>query len=213
MNKDDYLKQFKDNVNDVGNKRKMEKAFDIAMDIRKFEIDLYWKRATYFWTFIGAAFAGYAAVYKEAGTGDSWLPLVFSCLGLLFSVAWFLVNRGSKFWQNNWERHVDLLEDEVVGPLFKTIVKEADSNDILTLSSEYSVSKINQLLSLFVVAFWLVLIFKSLWPISCSLAPDILKILVLTVTVVAVSYLFCNGKSEIKKTECKLSQRDLIVES
>ena len=30
-----------------------------AADIRKFEIELYWKRATYYWTFIAAAFAGY----------------------------------------------------------------------------------------------------------------------------------------------------------
>ena len=32
------------------------------MDIRKFEIDLYWKRAAYFWAFIAATFAGYFAL-------------------------------------------------------------------------------------------------------------------------------------------------------
>ena len=32
-----------------------EKALDLALDIRKFEIELYWKRAAYFWGFIGAA--------------------------------------------------------------------------------------------------------------------------------------------------------------
>jgi hypothetical protein len=38
-----------------------------ALDIRKFEIELYWKRATYFWTFIGATFAAYGAVQVASG--------------------------------------------------------------------------------------------------------------------------------------------------
>jgi Na+/melibiose symporter-like transporter len=81
---------------------KAAKALTLALDIRKFEIELYWKRATYFWTFIAAAFAAYAIVYSRADSKDDpWLLLVFSCLGFLFSSAWYLVNRGSKFWQNN----------------------------------------------------------------------------------------------------------------
>jgi lipopolysaccharide export LptBFGC system permease protein LptF len=45
-----------------GNQTKSKKHIDAlnhALDIRKFEIELYWKRAAYFWTFIAAAFAGY----------------------------------------------------------------------------------------------------------------------------------------------------------
>ena len=41
-------------------------ALAYALDIRKFEIELYWKRATYYWAFIAAAFAGYALTYKTA---------------------------------------------------------------------------------------------------------------------------------------------------
>jgi len=42
--------------------RRLEKI----LDIRKFEIDLYWKRATYFWAFIAASLTGYGLtmVYK-----------------------------------------------------------------------------------------------------------------------------------------------------
>jgi hypothetical protein len=40
-------------------------ALKYAHDIRKFEIELYWKRAAYFWTFIGAAFAGYFVIQKD----------------------------------------------------------------------------------------------------------------------------------------------------
>src|SRR5262249_38894798 len=94
------------------------RALASALDIRKFEIELYWKRATYFLAFIAAAFTGYAFTYKTAEEHEPWLATAFSSLGLVFSFAWYLVNRGSKFWQNNWERHVDLLEEMTLGPLY-----------------------------------------------------------------------------------------------
>jgi hypothetical protein len=189
-----------------------EKALELALDIRKFEIELYWKRATYFWTFIGAALAGYAIVYKTSSGDNSWLLLVFSSLGLLFSIAWYLVNRASKFWQNNWERHVDLLEDLVIGPLYKTIAKGVGSKNPLTAPGEYSVSKINQILSVFISVFWMLLIFKSLWPISSSLNPDYFKTGVLMVTFFSISCLFYFGKSDNKLTKTQLSTRSLSVE-
>ena len=146
MTHQEYLALFSGEV--AGSqKQKAEKALDFAYDIRKFEIELYWKRATYFWTFIGAALAGYALVYKAGEPNpNAWLALLFSSLGLLFSTAWYLVNRGSKFWQNNWERHVDLLESEVVGPLYKTIAYGSASWNPLTAPAQYSVSKLNQIL-------------------------------------------------------------------
>jgi 4-amino-4-deoxy-L-arabinose transferase-like glycosyltransferase len=177
MNKEEYLKRFEGNLPGEDKKTKAEKALDLALDIRKFEIELYWKRATYFWTFIGAALAGYALVYAKAENKDSWLLLVFSCLGFLFSISWYLVNRGSKFWQNNWERHVDLLEDEVIGPLYKTIAHSVGGNNPLTAPAEYSVSKINQILSLFISSFWGLLIIKSLLPLSCTLNIDYFKVI------------------------------------
>jgi hypothetical protein len=37
-------------------------ALDAAIKTRNFEIELYWKRAAYFWTLIAVAFAGYFAI-------------------------------------------------------------------------------------------------------------------------------------------------------
>lgn len=213
MNKEEYEKCFDGNLTGSNEKTKAEKALDLALDIRKFEIELYWKRATYFWTFIGAALAGYALVYAKAETKDSWLLLVFSCLGFLFSVAWHLVNRGSKFWQNNWERHVDLLEDRVVGPLYKTIARSANGGNPLTAPGEYSVSKINQILSLFISLFWAMLITKSISPISCDLSIDYFKVIALLITVIAVSCLFSLGKAGNKETKTKIGSRQVIIES
>jgi hypothetical protein len=131
MNEHEYKDAFAELKRDKDAPKEAEtragRALAFALDIRKFEIELYWKRATYFWAFIAAAFAGYALTYKSATEHEPWLSLLFSALGLVFAFAWYLVNRGSKFWQNNWERHVDLLEDMTMGPLYKVVAINGNS--------------------------------------------------------------------------------------
>jgi hypothetical protein len=80
-------------------------------DIRKFEINLYWDRAKYFWTLIGAAFVGYYVSFPNkadlSSKPSAWfLGMTIAGLGLIFSDAWFLANKGSKYWQENWENHL-----------------------------------------------------------------------------------------------------------
>ena len=154
---------------DFFDEKKREKALEYALDIRKFEIDLYWKRATYFWAFIGATFAGYVAVQAVGVKHQQDLSVILSCLGFVFSVAWFFVNRGSKQWQENWEKHVDMLENEVTGPLYKVVLTRNDPKTcgekfrhLITGPSPFSVSKINQIISLYVSALWICLLFYSL---------------------------------------------------
>jgi hypothetical protein len=138
------------------------KALDFALDIRKFEIELYWKRASYFWTLIAASFAGYLALQTAKDPPRSLILLV-SCLGFLLSLGWYLANRGSKYWQENWERHVDLLESTVIGPLYKTTISRQEFPVFkLWGGYPYSVSKINQLISLFAVLVWFGLLIWAL---------------------------------------------------
>jgi hypothetical protein len=123
------------------------------------EIDLYWRRAAYFWTFIAAAFGAFFLLEKLGNTPTASQFLV-ACVGLVFSVAWSLANRGSKYWQDNWEQHVDLLENEITGPLYKMNAGKQDGVSRWSLLEAYpfSVSRINQVLSLFVVAIWAILV-------------------------------------------------------
>ena len=171
ISQEEYLELFPDKVRKA--------ALEHALDIRKFEIELYWKRATYFWTFIAATFAGYGAVFvsknseiSKADLSKTDLLVVLSCLGVVFSFGWFLVNRGSKQWQENWENHVDMLEDEVIGPLYKTVLSRPSPNEIceylrrlFTGPSSFSVSNINQIISLYVTFIFIFLFCKAL-PIS-----------------------------------------------
>lgn len=160
----------------------IKEALKQAYEIRKFEIELYWKRATYFWTFIGAAFVGYAAFYNAGNSTTAPNPnrefilILISCVGFVFSVAWHCVNKGSKFWQENWENHVELLEDKVFGPLYKTLTKRPQRSssirrfieDFFVAPRPFSVSKINQLVSTFMALVWGLILFSSVGDICFS---------------------------------------------
>ncbi|MDC7242394.1 MAG: hypothetical protein PQJ44_00025 [Sphaerochaetaceae bacterium] len=137
-----------------------KESLEKALDIRKFEIDLYWKRATYFWTFIAVVFTSYFLVLRTEGLDESYkfeLLFILSFFGLFLSTAWFFANRGSKFWQENWEKHVDLLENDIIGPLYKTTLNQNRSFKLWlnpTHSYGFSVGKINQLVSFAISLLW-----------------------------------------------------------
>lgn len=154
---------------------KEAQALTFALDTQKFEIELYWKRATYFWTFIAATLAGYAAIQASSIPDKTEFIVTLCCLGVLFSFGWHCVHRGSKQWQENWENHVDMLEDYAVGPLFKTVLRRRAAKGVrehlanaVTGPWPVSVSGVNQIISGYMVVLWLVLLIKSLRTFAAS---------------------------------------------
>jgi hypothetical protein len=123
------------------------KRFDVSVQIRNFEIDLFWKRSLFFWGFISAAFIGYAAL-RQSG-----LRILVACFGMVCSCAWSLVNRGSKYWQENWEAKVERFELPVTGPLFAEEGAPQDKGRWLR-GRKYSVSKLAIALSDYVFLLW-----------------------------------------------------------
>lgn len=148
-------------------------ALQHALDIRKFEIQLYWTRSAYFWTFIGAALVAYGGTRTLTEPERTDLTVLLCNVGLVFSVAWFFANRGSKQWQENWENHVDRLEDDVTGPIYKTVLRRPKPQRLrehierfVPGPGPYSVSKINQLISVYICIFWVLLLLHALPPFS-----------------------------------------------
>ncbi len=143
----EYQNQFR------GDKR--EKALERAWKNRDFEIELYWKRATYFWAFLVSAFAGYFLLLsrKDALSQFPASAFIVSCIGFTFAYAWYRVNQGSKKWQVNWEKHIDMLENSHTGPIYKTILKQ----------SGWSVSGVNLEVSLFITHIWAIVSGYSLY--------------------------------------------------
>lgn len=204
-------------VEDFG-EEKAKIALEHALDIRKFEIDLYWKRATYFWAFIGTTFAGYITVQAWTVPNKDELSVVLACLGTVFSFGWHCVNRGSKQWQENWENHVDMLEDEVTGPLYKVILSRPKPKGIketiswlITGPSTFSVSKINQIISLYVTLLWCFLVWKSLPEFRIDTAINWEYVIVIGVSFLVCGSFFFLGrtfgssyKHRAKKREAKI---------
>ena len=119
------------------------------------------------------------------------LLAVLSNLGVVFSVGWYCVNRGSKHWQENWEKHLDILEDPIQGPLYKVVMKrrkprslKESAQEILTGSGAFSVSKINQLISIYVLLLWVALVIWALPPIDLQAPIDWLYGAVIVATIV-----------------------------
>ncbi|WP_298782677.1 hypothetical protein [uncultured Polaribacter sp.] len=155
LDNDVYFKSFgvvKDETGEykVIDKEILGKAYQKAWENRDFEINKFWTRAAYFWGFIVLIFGGLITLLTSDNSEkaiDLRLDLYLISLGLLFSIAWYLVMKGSKSWQENWEAHIDFLENFISGPLYKTIHYKGNRF--------YSVSKINELLALLVILVWL----------------------------------------------------------
>lgn len=160
-NSSEYKEHFSKKIKK--NDKILNETLEQALKVRKFEIELYWKRATYFWAFIASSFAGYFVTMNSKNIEDfKPITIAVSIIGLLFSLGWYFVNRGSKYWQLNWETHVSMLENEKLGPLFKTVYNPKKSK-FWKLAGEYpfSVSKVNQILSMTIIWVWVFILFYS----------------------------------------------------
>ncbi|WP_429120823.1 hypothetical protein [Aeromonas veronii] len=194
----DYKDKFE---TDKSHSTLLQSAFTQAADIRKFEIELYWKRATYFWALIAVAFAGYFSVSSaDIDIGKYLFLTIISSAGFVFTFAWFSANKGSKYWQENWENHLDLLEDSVTGPLYKSYLQRPSPEDwcekYITGPRRYSVSKINQWVAVFTLFIWGVLIFFSLYMygVSCLIGL-VMHILIPVAAIILCCMMIAKGRT------------------
>lgn len=182
-NKDDY------------NMVSKEKAFEIALENRKFEIELYWKRAKYFFDAF-LALGGVSILISVLQISEAinlsrqiFFTILFAveCVGLVCAIAWSLVNEGSKYWQENWEQYVDALGKDFVGPLFKHPIEPTGN------LRRYSVSEINRCLSWYIVSVWIVVILVTIATLHIS-NMCICCILFSGCSLVAICYMFFGTK-------------------
>ena len=209
-------------------KCKLEKALERAEQVRQFEIGLYWKRSAYFWTFIALAFAGYGALQVqlcECTDNLKGLDFLLANVGVVASAAWFFVNRGSKYWQEHWETQVDRFENCVTGPLYKTVIARVEkgcqlkqwmtgatrisATDKICCLRVTSVSKINQLCSLYVAIIWIILAVKSSPWFEDSVENDSYSIVFVVLTVASLLAFWKCGKTDLGNYEYATKCREV----
>lgn len=148
----------------------MKEAFFKAHELRSFEIGLFWTRGTYFWAFILGSFTAYFYVFnKILGNNELTIKtvlkfspmskivlLLLSLVAFIFCLSWVLINKGSKYWQTNWEEHINIMEDIFNGSLYKTFLNtKTDKFDKCILSEkayDYSVTQVTTLGSIMLMA-------------------------------------------------------------
>ena len=130
-----------------------QKILEIANDTRKFEIGVFWKRAGFFWLFIVSAFVGYSYFFNK----DHQKALLVANFGFITSLFWVLANRGSKFWQVNWEKHIDAIESKALGyPLFSKVYPSKEKG--FFSAKRFSPSKLVIALSYYMFLAWVVIL-------------------------------------------------------
>lgn len=169
------------------------KKYDVALATRNFEIELFWKRSLFFWGFIASAFVGYATLVKDKPT----LSVLIVCFGFVCSVAWSLVNRGSKYWQENWESIVVENEIDITGELFKHQALQQKKGFWLT-SRKFSVSKVTIALSDFTVIIWASLMAYHLFKATFNIVPITSGIAIIGAIIFSIVFtvmMICKGRS------------------
>ena len=179
-------------MTDNENFKRDKAAFDKAVETRTLEIELFWKRSIFFWGFIASAFVGYAALHSK----DSDLSILVACFGMVCSAAWTLVNRGSKYWQENWETKVEEIEERVTGPLFKKQEPIQTNKGLWLRARRYSVTKLTIALSDFTFLLWLVIVLYHGW-ILLSDWKGVFKPVLIVFSLIFVALMLWKGKSTI----------------
>lgn len=137
------------------------KLFDKIIEMRKFEIENFWKRTLFFWGIIAIIYAG----YFKADISDEF-KIIIPLLGLLFNIIFSLSTRGSKYWQEHWEMMAFDYEKEHDFQLFlkDQQYQIAENNkSCFTRPYRFSVSKLTMLLGDLSVIIWLILWVKELY--------------------------------------------------
>ena len=136
----------------------LKESYDKAHDIRKFEIDLYWKRTTYVWTLIaslitvtGLLLTAYYRLPSDSDVKDALIYMVegVAVLGIIITIIGSKIIQSGEFWQKNWEYHVSLLEPLFSGRIYTTLVNKR--------ASRLSISKLNFALYILFLGVWLLL--------------------------------------------------------
>lgn len=134
-------------------KTRLDKSLEIAIDNRKLEIELLWRRTLVFWGFIAALFVAVGTLKAY----DPQLTIVLSSMGIVFSFIWSLVNRASKSWQESWEIKAKQIFDERYqsqSGLYKRLEGNQDGVFPWLRPSKFSVSRLLIILSDYLALFW-----------------------------------------------------------
>lgn len=168
--------------------------YKIAVNTRNLEIDLFWKRSLFFWGFITATYIG----YLKTPHCDYLVRFILLNFGFLVSLGWYLINRGGKYWQENWEDVITNFETHVDKQhKFQNLFTKTWplKNKCIWGASEHSVSRITIGISWICTLLWAFILVRELCRLcnqrqNCALP----LILIFLITIIFAGYMFSLSK-------------------
>lgn len=108
---------------------------------------------------------------------------------MVCSLGWTLANRGSKYWQEQWESKIEEAEKNITGPWFGREEPRQDKGRWLS-GARYSVSKIAITVSDYVLLVWVAVFLRRVWfTLGGTAVRDFRTFAIIVVCLVPVVYL------------------------
>ncbi len=162
-----------DESNEIGREQsRREECLKLCSDIRKFEIELFWKRFNSFWLINAAALAGFATTKSHSPD----LSFLIACGGLVTSFCWILICFGSKWWQEAWEEKTRRFQnclkkdefDKNEEGIFDEPQLEKNSTMMFFQTTRFSVSGIATAVAIVTFCAWIIIcLCQMMSPFSC----------------------------------------------
>lgn len=158
------------NSKDCQKKVSLKEIRKTYFELRSFEISNLWQRSIFLSAFLVLLFTAYGFVASEfTKPSESYIIINeilcgISILGIIYSIIWIMMAKGSKAWYEVYENNIVTIEieDELgipeqyrMGATCETF--GINSNIFSTKAGNYSVSKLNILLGIILFITWLIL--------------------------------------------------------
>ena len=178
---------------------KAKLTLQYSAENRKNEIALLWSRALYFWGFSTVLITAYGAAIANHKT----LAAFAGCFGIVSSLCWSLVNRGSRYWQSVWETKTEASEMDVLSrQIFHRRTNPYVEARWFWGARQYSASKLALAMSDFSVVGWTCLVLgtmvsrlipNSYWVVIPFVIITNLLLLLITALAVVTVLLWCRS--------------------
>jgi hypothetical protein len=176
-----------------------DKVLELATEVQKTEIGLFWQRSLFFGGLTAAAFLAYCNIREI----QPEIRFAILCIGIIFSLAWTLANRVSSHWQDAWQQTIEQLEQQLLEhKLFKN-PEATQKHFSLWASQKYSVSKLVIALSDFVLLIWIFLGLEALAGRGINVRPWRVMILLTILTIAYAGLMLWKAQTSSRRIQAQ----------
>lgn len=197
----------------------LKDIYNRLQENRKLEIKNLWQRSIFLATFLVLCYKGYGALVGKMIDNRCFtdcdpceidiIAIFISLIGIIMSILWIAMAKGSKAWQEVYEDAIGKIENELTIPLYcRSNSPQGDESkrDMCILSTKggpYSPSKINIVIGQVSLVIWiLIFVVHIVRQFNITIRVDELNCLTLMGIIVLVVIIWLILRDPHKKSNC-----------